>query len=105
MNAEEAYTELVDSSRNETILASAASLLQWDAEIMMPRRGVENRGQQMAIIAGIAHERATEPRRAELLDIVEQSTIASDPQSAQAVNVREMRRDYDRATRVPTKLV
>lgn len=105
MNPENAYAELVESSRNETILASTAGVLQWDAEITMPRRGVENRGQQLAMIAGIAHERATEPRRAELLDIIEGSSFVSDAESAQAVNVREMRRDLDRATRVPKKLV
>jgi carboxypeptidase Taq len=105
MKPEDAYAELVESSRNETILASTAGLLQWDAEIMMPRRGVENRGQQMALIAGIAHERATEPRRAELLGAVEGSALVTDPESAEAVNVREMRRDYERSTRVPRKLV
>jgi carboxypeptidase Taq len=105
MNPEQAYSELIEQSKSETVLASCASLLQWDAEIMMPRRGVENRGQQMAIIAGLAHERATDPRRAELLTQVEGSALVSDPDSAEAVNVRELRRDYDRSTRLPKKLV
>src|SRR5690242_10551356 len=105
MNPEQAYSELIEQSKSETVLASCASLLQWDAEIMMPRRGVENRGQQMAIIAGLAHERATDPRRAELLTEVEGSALVSDPDSAEAVNVRELRRDYDRSTRLPKKLV
>ena len=105
MKPQDAYAALVESARNETILASTASLLQWDAEIVMPRRGVENRGQQMAMVAGIAHEYATDPKRAELLDIVENSSLVSDPESPEAVNVREMRRDYDRATRVPKKLI
>jgi carboxypeptidase Taq len=105
LNPEDAYATLIESSRNETLLASTASLLQWDAEIMMPRQGVENRGQQMAIIAGIAHEYATDPKRADLLDVIEGSPFVSDPESPAAVNVREMRRDFDRATRVPKKLV
>ena len=104
-NAEEAYRELVQHSVNESVLGSCAQLLQWDAEINMPRRGVEHRGQQMALLAGLAHDRGTDPRRGELLSIVEASPLMSDATSVEAVNAREMRRDYDRETKIPRKLV
>jgi carboxypeptidase Taq len=79
--------------------------MQWDAEICMPRGGVEHRGEQMALIAGLVHDRATDPLIAELLGNVEGSALVTHPESAEAVNVREMRRDFDRETRLPRRLV
>lgn len=105
MTPEKAYEELIRLSRETTLLASCHQLLQWDAEICMPRAGVQHRGEQMALIAGLAHDRATDPRLGDLLAAVEGSPLVSDPGSVEAVNVRERRRDYDRETRLPRRLV
>jgi carboxypeptidase Taq len=105
VNADKAYEELITLSRETALLASCHQLLQWDAEICMPRSGVQHRGEQMALLAGLAHDRATDPRWAELLAIVEGSSVISDPESAAAVNVRERRRDFDRETKLPRRLV
>ncbi len=71
----------------------------------MPRAGVQHRGEQMALIAGLAHDRATDPRLGDLLQAVEASQLVDDPESVKAVNVRERRRDYDRETKLPRRLV
>ena len=105
MNPEQAYAELLRLSHDETVLSSCAQMLQWDAEICMPRDGVAHRGGQMALLAGLIHDRATDPRRADLLREVEESTLVSDPNSDQAVNVRELRRDFDRENKLPRRLV
>jgi carboxypeptidase Taq len=105
MNPDEAYAELIRLSREKTVLLSSLAMLQWDAEICMPRGGVKHRGDQMALIAGIVHDRATDPRFGEMLSAVESSSRVSDPESAEAVNVRELRRDFDRETRLPRRLV
>ncbi|HXV16532.1 MAG TPA: hypothetical protein VD758_07115, partial [Gemmatimonadaceae bacterium] len=105
MNADQAYAELVRLAREMSVLASSLGLLQWDAEICMPRAGVQHRGEQMALLAGIVHDRATDPRIGELLGDVEGSALTGDPESAEAVNVREIRRDFDRATKLPRRLV
>ena len=105
MTPEKAYEELVQISRETTLLASCHQLLQWDAEICMPRAGVQHRGEQMALIAGLAHDRATDPRFGDLLAAVEGSSLVDDPESVEAVNVRERRRDYDRETKLPRRLV
>ena len=55
----------------------------------------------MGLLAGIHHERATNPRIGELLAIVEGSDLVSEPGSPAAVNTRELRRTYDRRTRLP----
>jgi len=105
LTPEKSYEELVRISRETTLLASCHQLLQWDAEICMPRAGVQHRGEQMALIAGLAHDRATDPRLGDLLGTVEGSSLVADPESVEAVNVRERRRDYDRETKLPRRLV
>ena len=105
MKPKQAYEALVRLSREETLLASCADVLEWDQEVSMPRRGVKHRAEQLAFLAGLSHDRATDPRYDELLSILEQSPLVSDPDSAEAVNVRELRRGYDRERRIPRRLV
>ena len=105
MNPDQAYIELVRLSRDETVLSSCLELLEWDEEVCMPRGGVKHRAEQRAFMAGLVHDRGTDPRYDELLGIVEGSPLVSDPDSPQAVNVRELRREYDRERRMPRRLV
>lgn len=105
MKPTQAYAELVRLSREETLLASCADVLEWDQEVSMPRKGAKHRAEQLAFLAGLAHDRATEPRYDELLSVLEQSSLVSDPDSPKAVNVRELRRGYDRERRMPRRLV
>ena len=105
MNPEKAYSELVRLSREESVLASCIDVLDWDQETYMPRTGVEHRAEQMALLAGLLHDRATNPRYEELLTAVEGSSLVEDADSPEAVNVRELRRDYDRERKLPRRLV
>jgi carboxypeptidase Taq len=105
LNPEQAYEELIRRSRDDALLSSCLELLDWDEEVYMPRGGVEHRADQMALLAGIAHDRETDPRYDELLTTIEGSSLTSDPESPPAVNVRELRRDYDRQRRMPRRLV
>jgi carboxypeptidase Taq len=105
VNPDKAYAELIRLARDETVLSSVVDLLEWDEEVWMPRGGVEHRAEQMALMAGIVHDRGTDPRYGELLACIETSALIEDPESPPAVNVRELRREYDRERRLPRKLV
>jgi carboxypeptidase Taq len=105
MNSQAAYDELITKSREESLLGSCTSLLGWDEQTHMPRGGVEHRGNQMALLAGLHHEKATDPRIGELLETLEVSGELGEPKSVAAVNVREIRRMYNRLTRLPRSLV
>jgi carboxypeptidase Taq len=105
MNAQAAYDELLRRTREEALLASCEALLGWDELTYMPRAGVAHRGNQMALLAGLLHDKATDPRIGELLAAVEGSSLVADPQAPAAVNVRELRRVYRRLTRLPRRLV
>jgi carboxypeptidase Taq len=71
----------------------------------MPPRGAEQRAAQSSLLAKLVHQRFTSPRVGELLAALERSELVRDPESDPAVNVRETRRSYDRATKLPTSLV
>ncbi len=105
MHARAAYDELIRQVRQEALLDSCAALLAWDEETYMPPGGTEHRGRQMALLAGLCHDRAADPRIGDLLTAVEQSDLVGDPLSSEAVNVREIRRLHERSLRLPRALV
>ncbi len=105
MQPRAAYDELVRTVKEEMVLASCVEVLGWDEETYLPPAGVAHRAEQQALLAGLLHDRATNPRLGELLATIEESDLIADPGSAQAVNVRELRRLYNRATRLPRSLV
>jgi carboxypeptidase Taq len=104
MTSNHAYEELIARAREDALLASCANLLEWDQETYMPSGGVGGRSDQLAFLAGQLHARATDPRVGELLAATEGSPLTTDPLSPAAVNIREIRRTYDRETRVPRAL-
>src|SRR6516165_11912193 len=105
MRAEAAYDELIRRTRRESLLASVHELLGWDELTYLPRAGVAHRGEQMALLAGLLHEQGTDPRVGELLDTVERSDLVADPLAPAAVNVRVIRRVYQRQIRLSRALV
>lgn len=105
VNPQSAYQKLLRLARDERVLSSCVDLLEWDEEVNMPAGGVAHRAEQMALLAGLVHDRGTDPRYADLLAVVEASPLIDDPESAEAVNVRELRREYDRERRIPRRLV
>ena len=84
-----------------TDLGHAAAVLEWDQEVFMPPGGAEARGQQVATLRRIAHERFTDDAVGDLLDAAE-GEAESDLDHAL---VRVTRRDWRRATLLPSRLV
>lgn len=102
---DELYSELTRLLRETAVLGSCSSVLGWDEQTFMPRGGAQFRSEQLGMIAGMTHERATSPRIGELLSELETSGDLGDPDDDRAVNVREARRSYTRATKLPRRLV
>lgn len=72
----------------------------------MPPRAAAGRADQAALLSAMIHERSTSARLGELLAKCEQDrALTDDPDSEVAADLREIRRDFDQATRVPTELV
>jgi carboxypeptidase Taq len=99
------YDELLTELKSISLLGSCAAVLGWDEQTYLPLAGAEHRANQLSFLAGIGHERATSPRIGNLLAELESSGQLGEADSPMAVNVREARRSYDRATKLPRRLV
>lgn len=103
--ATQAYDDLIKELKEISLLGSVASVLGWDERVNLPHKGAEHRGNQMALLSRTVHERFTSKRVGDLLATVEASDLVKERDSDAAVNVRETRRQYDRATKLPSSLV
>jgi carboxypeptidase Taq len=96
-----AYQELLRLYRERALLESCASVLEWDAEAVLPAGGVELRSEQQALLARLEHERAADPRLGDLLAEAESRETGA----LERANLRELRREHDRALAVPGGLI
>jgi hypothetical protein len=83
-----AYDELIRRSRQQSLLGPRTGASSWDKQTYMPSGGAAHRGGQMALLAKLHHDWATNPRVGELLAIVDGSRWAADVDSVAAVNIR-----------------
>src|ERR1700690_1756554 len=86
-------------------LGSASGLLSWDQQTYMPVGGGEARGQQLATLGKLAHQKATSDEVGKLLDDLKREFEGADPSSDDAALVRVAGRDYNKAVRVPSEFV
>jgi carboxypeptidase Taq len=105
MTPETAYAELIRRSKEAAVLSSCGAVLGWDERTYMPHGGSTFRGDQMALLARLTHEMATDAKVGECLKAIEGSSLVQDAEAAEAINVREIRRAYDRAVKLSKELV
>jgi len=98
-----AYDRLLKRFARIATIDECASMLGWDAAAMMPAGGGASRGDQLAVLAGLAHGLMTAPEVADDLAAAEALPPGSDPWAA--ANLRLMRHEHTRATAVPADLV
>jgi carboxypeptidase Taq len=103
--ADEAYASLIARVKEYNLLGSCGSVLAWDERTYMPRQGAGLRAEQMALLARLTHTMLTAAEVGNLLGAVEGTPVVQDAESTAAVNVREIRRAYDRAVKLPKELV
>lgn len=98
-----ACLELLRRLKRADLLGSVLSLLQWDEQVNLPPDSGDRRAEQLALLAELHHRAVTEPAIAGLLQQLEAEgeRLPADD----AVVLRHVRRDYDRATRVPAEFV
>ena len=101
--ASAAYLQLCERSREVYLLRSVAAVLSWDFETYIPSKAVPYRADQLSYLEAKAHTLLTEPSVGDWLQAAEQ--LGFDPGSEEGANIREWRRSYDRATKIPVALV
>ncbi|NOD63189.1 MULTISPECIES: carboxypeptidase M32 [unclassified Ruegeria] len=93
-----AFNDLMAFQRETSALGQIAGRLGWDQETVMPRGAAPQRAEEMAAIEAVLHARRSDPRVAEWL---EQAAPQDEVGKAQ---LREIRRAYERAVKVPADL-
>ncbi|MGH2747546.1 MAG: carboxypeptidase M32 [Actinomycetota bacterium] len=83
-------------------LRHAATLMHWDQSTKMPPKGAHARARALSSIQAIMHDRLVDPEVGTLLGELEADDSID---TERAAHVRILRRDYDRATKVPRDLV
>ncbi|MDZ4820594.1 MAG: carboxypeptidase M32 [Planctomycetota bacterium] len=96
---------LCNHRRKTAQLASIEGLLGWDERTYMPPAAGEYRAEQITLLAGMVHERLTDPRIGEWLAELVDSPLMQDPLSDAATNIRQLKREYEKKTRLPQRLV
>ncbi|MBV8592027.1 MAG: carboxypeptidase M32, partial [Acetobacteraceae bacterium] len=98
-----AYDRLCARFSRIATIQEASSMLGWDAAAMMPPGGAAARGDQLAVLAGLAHGLLVAPEMGDELAEAEDGAGGLDSWHAQ--NLRLMRNLYTRATAVPGDLI
>ncbi len=81
-------------------MRSAAALCGWDQETMMPTNGAEGRARTQEALSRVLHQRLCAPQLGDFLDELE----ARETDAEQKALLRELRRDRDKALKIPERL-
>lgn len=84
-------------------LNAAGSVLSWDQATYMPTGGAAARGRQGATLRRLAHEKFVDPALGRLIDAL--APLAEGLPEDDACLIRVVRRDFDKAIKVPADYV
>ena len=100
----DAFSKLCLRLREIGTLRSVQATLSWDQETMMPAAAAEFRGEEMALLSTLIHRQFTDAELGDLMEAAgEQAELREDP--ALLADLREIRRDYANACKLPVDLV
>ncbi len=85
------------------VIRASAEVIGWDQETYLPVAAHAYRARQLAWLSSQAHQLATSEAWKKDLEIAESSDLANDPKLT--ANLRELRREFDRATKLPVELI
>tara|TARA_Y100001934_G_scaffold264454_1_gene341448 strand:- start:4142 stop:5698 length:1557 start_codon:yes stop_codon:yes gene_type:complete len=96
---------LINELRRMDLLSQVSSVLGWDEQVNLPvsNASVRQRAEQCAAIAEIRHREFTRTEFREKIEEIEENLNLEDGELA--VILREVRRDLDRATKLPSEFV
>lgn len=97
------YDRLTARFARIATIGECSAMLGWDAAAVMPPGGGHARGEQLAVLAGIAHAELTASQTGDDLAAAEAAGVGDDPW--RAANLALLRNAYTRATAIPGDLV
>ena len=99
------YRELLEKTKDSTVLGTAEGIIHWDMETMMPPRAVEQRSEQLALLSRIHHKFSTDPEIGKLLNTIKTSSEYEKLGQVEKRNLYLIRKSYLEQTSLPEKLV
>ena len=100
MSSEEAYATVLEMSQRILDLEKTDFLLRWDSDVMMPAGGIPARASQRSTITAAQNRYRTDDALGHALTVLEDADLTTD----QAAIVREIRREYNVETSVPSEV-
>ena len=100
-----AFEQLCDHARETAKLESIKELIEWDERTYMPPAAGEYRAEQIAYLSRLVHQRKTDPQIHDWLEALASDPLAEDVHSDAGTTIRQLRRQYDQLTKLPTTLV
>lgn len=94
---------IFEHARELAVIQSAAEVVGWDQETYLPSAATEHRARQLAWLSARGHELATSAAWQSDLERAEAADAGAD--SIVTANLRELRRQFNRATKLPVELV
>ncbi len=91
--------------RELQLLQSSQALLEWDQQTYLPPQAVEYRAEQVSYLAGEIHRRKSNPALREKLAQLAESPEFEAADADQRATVRQLKRNIDKASRLPQRLV
>ena len=103
--SESTWQQVLQHSKETGLLASIEELLGWDERTIMPSRAGTYRAEQITFLAGLVHTRRTAPQLGDWLSQLSGSDLAAEPHSDIGANIRLLKRDFDKRSKLPQELV
>ena len=97
----EQYQKLMDIHKEGTILGNISGILNWDMEVKMPNKGVNQRAEQLAMMSGLIHDKTTNPEIGKYLKEIKAHQDYSKLGNNEKRNVELIQRDYDKFVKIP----
>jgi carboxypeptidase Taq len=97
-------TELKTRLAQISDLQTARGVLEWDQQVVMPPGGARARADHLTTLETLQHDLFTSPEIGRLLDELQPLEESRPDDDLDACLIRVTRRDWEKATRVPTEL-
>ena len=104
MTVQETLAHLKTQLAPTVDLAQAQALLSWDQNVYLPPGAASARGQQLATLGGVIHQRGTDPQLGRWLEGLA-AAGADEGDTPDAALVRVARRNFEQATKLPGAFV
>ena len=99
------YEQVCRHAGGIALLDSIEAVLGWDERTKMPAAGGAHRAEQMTLLAGMVHQRWTDPQFGRQLAELSESPLADPQHSDSAVTIRHLKRQHDKKIKLPKALV